>query len=85
MGRGRARPESPGRAPLAAMTAPMATIGRALRELRWFVNGVTGADAYERYCTHLRAVHPEEQPPSERDFWRLKWADEERNPTGRCC
>ena len=48
-------------------------------------SGVTGADAYERYCAHLAAHHPEAPVPDERQFWKDKWAEQERNPKTRCC
>jgi uncharacterized short protein YbdD (DUF466 family) len=51
----------------------------------WFFRGVTGADAYERYCAHLAAHHPEAPVPDERQFWKDKWAEQERNPKTRCC
>ena len=41
--------------------------------------------AYERYVDHLRRTHPGAPIPTERDFWRQKYADQERNPTSRCC
>lgn len=67
------------------MNQRRARLADTLRTVRWFVDGVTGADAYERYCAHLRTTHPGEPLPSVRDFWREKWAEQERNPTSRCC
>ncbi|GAA1790013.1 MAG: YbdD/YjiX family protein [Actinobacteria bacterium] len=55
------------------------------RSLRRFWRGVTGADAYERYCAHLARVHPGARIPSEREFWRAKYDEMDRNPTSRCC
>ena len=55
------------------------------RELRRFWRGVVGADAYERYVAHLRRMHPDAPIPSEKDFWREKYAEMERNPKSRCC
>ena len=31
---------------------------RAARAVRWYVRGVVGADAYERYLEHQQRVHP---------------------------
>lgn len=62
-----------------------ARLGAALRALRWYWSGVTGADAYERYVAHLSRAHPGCPVPTKRDFWREKYADQERNPTQRCC
>ena len=44
-----------------------------------------GADAYDRYCAHLAAHHPDQQPQTEREFWREHMDWMERNPQGRCC
>ena len=63
----------------------MQTLGKTLSTARWYWRGVTGADAYERYVYHLRRTHPGAPIPTERDFWRQKYADQERNPTSRCC
>jgi len=50
-----------------------------------YLRGVMGADAYERYCAHLAVRHPDQQPPTEKQFWRehMDWL--EKNPQGRCC
>lgn len=63
----------------------MTRVNSAARSLRWLWNGVTGADAYERYCAHLSRTHPGQDPPTKRDFWREKYADMDRNPKSRCC
>jgi uncharacterized short protein YbdD (DUF466 family) len=56
-----------------------------LRGVVSYVGAVMGADAYDRYCSHLAANHPDQEPPSERQFWRdhMDWM--EKNPQGRCC
>lgn len=56
-----------------------------LRRLGRFVGGVTGADAYERYVEHLQRLHPETPAPTRAQFWREKYAEQERNPGARCC
>lgn len=84
MGSGRPRPD-PGRATTLSDATVTSRVRAAARTLRWYVRGVTGADAYERYCEHLTRTHPDELLPSERDFWREKYADQERNPKTRCC
>ncbi|GMA18723.1 YbdD/YjiX family protein [Arsenicicoccus piscis] len=58
---------------------------KAGRAVRWYWRGITGADAYERYAEHLRREHPDRPVPSEKEFWKAKYADQERNPTTRCC
>ncbi|HEX8518815.1 MAG TPA: YbdD/YjiX family protein [Pseudonocardia sp.] len=66
----------------------------ALRDVRWWVRGVLGADAYDRYLDHHRrcaeeggaAGHGPTGPPmTEREFWRARTDHQERNPQGRCC
>lgn len=56
-----------------------------LAQARRFWRGVIGADAYERYVEHLTRVHPQAPIPSKREFWREKYAEQERNPRQRCC
>lgn len=52
---------------------------------RRFVRGILGSDAYDKYLTHHRVTGCAHEPMSEREFWRAKYADEDRNPRGRCC
>ncbi|WP_255574618.1 YbdD/YjiX family protein [Austwickia sp. TVS 96-490-7B] len=58
---------------------------QAVSTLGWFWRGVTGADAYERYVDHLQRHHPDQPVPSEKQFWRDKYAEMDRNPKARCC
>ncbi|WP_245542802.1 YbdD/YjiX family protein [Pseudoclavibacter soli] len=51
----------------------------------WILNGMLGANAYQNYVDHHRQVHPGEPVMSEREFWRHKAAEEDRNPSARCC
>lgn len=44
-----------------------------------------GDRAYETYVTHQRAQHPGIEVISEREFWRQKMDDQDRNPGARCC
>lgn len=60
-------------------------VARAARTLRWYVRGVVGEDAYERYVAHVAATRPGHPVPSEREFWRDKHAYQERHPDTRCC
>lgn len=62
-----------------------ARLARAAKAVRWYVRGVVGADAYERYLEHHRRVHPDEPPMTERAFWREHTDDRDRNPRMRCC
>ena len=58
---------------------------RAGRALRWYVEGILGADAYRRYLDHHARTRPDDPPLDERTFWRDHHAWQERNPQGRCC
>jgi uncharacterized short protein YbdD (DUF466 family) len=44
-----------------------------------------GANGYQNYLEHHRAVHPGEEPLAERDWWKQHWAEQETSPTPRCC
>ncbi|PFG40281.1 uncharacterized short protein YbdD (DUF466 family) [Georgenia soli] len=63
----------------------MATLVKAWRGVVWYLRGVLGADAYQRYLEHHARTHPGHAPLSERAFWKDKMDWEDRNPQGRCC
>ena len=67
------------------MESVLARARRVSDTVRWYVRGVTRADAYDRYVAHLRDRHPGCAIPTERDFWRETYAQMERNPATRCC
>ncbi|WP_454295632.1 YbdD/YjiX family protein [Salana multivorans] len=54
----------------------------AWRALVWWVKGVLGASAYERYLARHRVEHPDHEPLSEREFWRRRQDDA---PPKGCC
>lgn len=58
---------------------------RAGRGIRWYVTTLMGDRAYDVYVTHLRAQHPAAVPLTERQFWRQRTAEQDRNPGARCC
>lgn len=60
-------------------------VSRGFRALRWYAQGVLGADAYERYLQHMARLHPDQPAMGEREFWRDLHAWQDRNPQGRCC
>lgn len=70
---------------MSPMSELVAGVRRGLSTMRWYMRGVTGADAYDRYVAHLRRTHPGCEVPTERQFWRDKYDDMERNPKSRCC
>jgi len=63
------------------------------RSVVWFVRGVMGEDAYDKYLLHYDAVHGsggggDDTPPppmTEREFWRDHSDRQDNNPQGRCC
>jgi uncharacterized short protein YbdD (DUF466 family) len=61
------------------------TLATAWRGVVWYLRGVLGADAYQRYLEHHTRTHPDTEPLSERAFWKDKMDWEDRNPQGRCC
>nr|WP_290178949.1 YbdD/YjiX family protein [Corynebacterium aquatimens] len=56
-----------------------------LASVRWYVKELMGDNDYAKYCDHFRAHHPGEEPLSEREFWKARWAHQDANPQGRCC
>lgn len=51
----------------------------------WMLGGMLGADAYRHYLEYHHQVHPDAPVMSEREFWKQKAAEEDRNPSTRCC
>ncbi len=69
--------------PSAAQVAQRVVAG--WRGLRWWWRGVIGEDAYERYLDYHARAQPETTPMTEREFWRDRTDQLERNPRSRCC
>jgi uncharacterized short protein YbdD (DUF466 family) len=44
-----------------------------------------GDNAYARYLEHLAIQHPGLPVPSEREYWRDRYAAMDANPGARCC
>ena len=57
----------------------------AVRGVRWWVTSVMGDNAHARYVQHLAQHHPGETPPTEREFWRERYAEMDAKPGARCC
>jgi len=56
------------------------------RGLRWYVRGIMGEDAYEKYLDHVRGDHGDAaRIMTEREFWRDRTDRQDSNPQGRCC
>lgn len=78
-----------GRTSLAAL---LGGIRRAARSVAWYVKGVMGEDAWDKYRAHHESAHgtadparPTERMMTEREFWRDQTDRQDANPQGRCC
>ncbi|MBE7701313.1 YbdD/YjiX family protein [Oerskovia sp. Sa1BUA8] len=61
-------------------------LARAARGAAWYVRQLMGDDAYRVYVEHRRAAHGPDVPVlDERQFWRQRMDDQDRNPGARCC
>jgi uncharacterized short protein YbdD (DUF466 family) len=63
---------------------------RVARDIAWFVKGVMGEDAYEKYRAHheqaqLSGHAHDERMMTEREFWRDRTDRQDAHPEGRCC
>ncbi|WP_216897317.1 YbdD/YjiX family protein [Nocardia alni] len=50
-----------------------------------YINAILGGRDYARYVDHLRRNHPESAVPTEREYWRDRYAAADRTPANRCC
>jgi len=60
-------------------------LAEVARGVRWYVRGVMGEDAYDKYLEHARGQHEGAQVMTEREFWRDRTDRQDANPEGRCC
>lgn len=67
------------------MRAMIDLVLRAGRGIRWYMTTLMGDTAYATYVAHHHRVHPDEEPMTERQFWRQKMDDQDGNPGARCC
>jgi uncharacterized short protein YbdD (DUF466 family) len=66
----------------------VSAVRAALTGFAWFVRGVMGEDAYDKYRAHHDAVHGTDAGGAvmtEREFWRDQTDRQDTNPQGRCC
>ncbi|WJZ17753.1 YbdD/YjiX family protein [Corynebacterium guangdongense] len=63
----------------------MQGVVKAVRSVRWYVGELMGDHAYARYVEHLRRHHPDAEVPTEREYWRARYAEQDANPGARCC
>lgn len=69
----------------AAPARGVRALARGMRAVFRYLDSVVGGQDYQRYLAHMRRVHPDHPVVSERDYWRERYADAERNPGARCC
>jgi len=60
-------------------------LAEVARGVRWYVRGVMGEDAYDKYLAHVRGQHEGVEVLTEREFWRDRTDRQDANPEGRCC
>ncbi len=58
---------------------------KAVRGITWWVTSVMGDNAYARYTAHLARNHPDDPVPTEREYWRQRYAEQDARPGARCC
>ena len=62
----------------------MTWIAAILSRTASFVRAILGVPDYERYLSHMRAVHPGDRVMSETEFRHSRMNDR-YNRTSRCC
>ncbi|MFW0787293.1 YbdD/YjiX family protein [Gordonia sp. CPCC 206044] len=63
----------------------IAALRRGTAAIAWYVGSVMGDRDYARYVERHAATHPGSEPMSEREYWRARYAAQDRNPGARCC
>jgi Uncharacterized small protein len=69
----------------AALLLAARAVRRGAGAVRWYMSQLMGDSAYETYVAHQRRTHPDAEVLTERQFWRQKMDDQDRNPGARCC
>lgn len=59
-------------------------MGEPLKQVWQFIRELTGDDAYERYLAHHLAHHPDREPLTRRDYFRLR-QEQKWSKVSRCC
>lgn len=63
----------------------MQAVINAVRSVRWYVGELMGDFDYAHYVEHLQRHHPQATVPTEREYWKARYAEQDRNPGARCC
>jgi uncharacterized short protein YbdD (DUF466 family) len=61
------------------------SVRRGFGRLAWYLREVSGESAYDRYREHRLKRHPGEPIMSEKEFWRWRMDERDKNPGARCC
>jgi uncharacterized short protein YbdD (DUF466 family) len=70
----------------AGAAATVGLVRRGCRSVAWYVRDLMGDNAYQVYLEHHRTQHGPEHPHlTEREFWRQRMDEQDRNPGARCC
>lgn len=85
MGRAPGEPASDPRGALSDMPTVVGWAGRMARDVSWYVTSLMGDRAYATYAAHHRAVHGDDPPMTERQFWAERYREQDSNPGSRCC
>nr|NLD39642.1 YbdD/YjiX family protein [Actinomycetales bacterium] len=67
------------------MAQVVGSVREWLATARWWTGELFGSSAYQKYLARHRHEHPDHEPMSEREFWRMRDADAERNVQTGCC
>lgn len=54
-------------------------------QIGWYCSSLMGDNHYQRYLEHRRRTHPGEPVLTEREYWRMRHAAADANPSARCC
>lgn len=70
----------------AAAVAAVEGVRNGCRSIAWYIRDLMGDNAYQVYLEHHRTKHGPKHPPlTEREFWRQRMDEQDRNPGARCC
>lgn len=58
---------------------------RVTRQIRWYFSTLMGDNHYQRYVQHRSRVHPHQPVLTEREYWKMRHAATDANPSARCC
>ncbi|MER6912588.1 YbdD/YjiX family protein [Streptomyces sp. NPDC000594] len=78
-------PRREGPAGQGALGAVRAALGRGARAVHWYLRELTGESAYDRHCERHRRLSPGSEPPTRREFQRMRTRHQEGAAASRCC